>query len=79
VIASFNITGNSAVNAVAADTVSYSADNAAVIVTTAAPLAVTIYNAAGLEVANTTVAAGTTRFPLPQGVYVVNGTKLIIG
>jgi hypothetical protein len=77
VIASFNISGNSAVAAVAADT-SYSTDKDAVIVTTAAPLAVAIYNAAGMEVANTTVAAGTTRFPLSQGVYMVNGNKLIV-
>ena len=81
VIASFKLDSESTgVDNVAAQAAtSYSADRNSVIVKASAPVEVNVYTTAGVQVASQKVEAGTTHIALPQGIYLVNDTKVIVG
>jgi hypothetical protein len=79
VLASFNLGTTGGVSDATANAVSLSADKNSVIVKASEPTEVRIYNTLGVQVAAQTVAAGTTHIALPQGIYIVNNTKLIVG
>ncbi len=81
VLAAFNLNGDNSATSIteAVATTSISADSKAVIITTATPLSVNIYTTAGVQVASQTAAIGTTRIELPQGIYIVNDTKVVVG
>lgn len=79
VIASFSLNDIASINqSIAKESTTYSAVTGGVNINAARPLDVNIYNAAGAKVAARSVEAGTTHIDLPQGVYLVNDTKVVV-
>lgn len=73
------MTDATAVERVDADEVKISVDGSALVVNTTTATRINVVKVDGRQVLNTKVSAGSYRWTLPAGVYIVNGSKVLIG